>query len=127
MVNKKRGYYSLSIGGKQRTLHFSMNFWAAFTDELQISLTEIDKVFSNALNLNSIRALVYAGLLAYDQEEGNEIDYNIFKVGAWLDDINTDQFNEIINTLMESKLLGNELNGGLSRGAKPTSKAAVKK
>ena len=127
MVNKKRGYYSLNIGGKQRTLHFSMNFWAVFTDELQISLTEIDKVFSNALNLNSIRALVYSGLLAYDQEEGNEIDYNIFKVGAWLDDINTDQFNEIINTLMESKLLGNELNGGLSRGAKPTSKAAVKK
>jgi len=127
MANKQRGYYSLTIGGKQRTLHFSMNFWAAFTDELQISLTEIDKVFSNALNLNSIRALVYAGLLAYDQEEGNEIDYNLFKVGAWLDDINTDQFNEIINTLMESKLLGNELNGGLSRGAKPTSKAAVKK
>jgi hypothetical protein len=127
MANKQRGYYSLTIGGKQRTLHFSMNFWAAFTDELQISLTEIDKVFSNALNLNSIRALVYAGLLAYDQEEGNEIDYNLFKVGAWLDDINTDQFNEIINTLMQSKLLGNELNGGLSRGAKPTSKAAVKK
>lgn len=127
MVNKKRGYYSLSIGGKQRTLHFSMNFWAAFTDELQISLTEIDQVFSNALNLNSIRALVYAGLLAYDQEEGNEIDYNLFKVGAWLDDINTDQFNEIINTLMESKLLGNELNGGLSRNAKPTGKASPKK
>lgn len=127
MANKQRGYYSLTIGGKQRTLHFSMNFWAAFTDELQISLTEIDQVFSNALNLNSIRALVYAGLLAYDQEEGNEIDYNLFKVGAWLDDINTDQFNEIINTLMESKLLGNELNGGLSRGAKPTSKAAPKK
>lgn len=127
MANKQRGYYSLTIGGKQRTLHFSMNFWAAFTDELQISLTEIDQVFSNALNLNSIRALVYAGLLAYDQEEGNEIDYNLFKVGAWLDDINTDQFNEIINTLMQSKLLGNELNGGLSRGAKPTSKAAPKK
>ena len=127
MVNKKRGYYSLSIGGKQRTLHFSMNFWAAFTDELNISIGEIDKVFSDTLNLNMIRALVYAGLLAYDQEEGNEIDYNLFKVGAWLDDINTDQFNEIINTLMESKLLGNELNGGLSRGAKPTSKAAVKK
>jgi len=127
MVNKKRGYYSLNIGGKQRTLHFSMNFWAAFTDEMQISLTEIDQVFSNALNLNSIRALVYSGLLAFDQEEGNEIDYNIFKVGAWLDDINTDQFNEIINTLMESKLLGNELNGGLSRSGKPAEKTSTKK
>ena len=127
MVNKKRGYYSLNIGGKQRTLHFSMNFWAAFTDEMQISLTEIDQVFSNALNLNSIRALVYSGLLAFDQEEGNEIDYNIFKVGAWLDDINTDQFNEIINTLMESKLLGNELNGGISRTGKQAAKTTAKK
>jgi len=127
MANKQRGYYSLTIGGKQRTLHFSMNFWAAFTDELQISLTEIDQVFSNALNLNSIRALVYAGLLAYDQEEGNEIDYNLFKVGAWLDDVNTDQFNEMLNTLTESRLLGNDLNGGIARNAKPTSKAAPKK
>ena len=126
MANKKRGYYSLVIGGKNRTLHFSMNFWAAFTDELQISLTEIDKVFSNALNLNSIRALVYAGLLAYDQEEGNEIDYNLFKVGAWLDDVTSDQFNEMVNTLTESRILGNDLNGGISRTAKPT-KATAKK
>jgi hypothetical protein len=126
MANKKRGYYSLMIGEKNRTLHFSMNFWAAFTDELNISLDQIDKVFSSSLNLNTIRALVYAGLLAYDQEEGNEIDYNIYKVGAWLDDINTEQFNEMINTLTESRILGNELNGGISRTAKPT-KAAPKK
>lgn len=126
MANKKRGYYSLMIGEKNRTLHFSMNFWAAFTDELNISLDQIDKVFSSSLNLNTIRALVYAGLLAYDQEEGNEIDYNLYKVGAWLDDVNTEQFNEMINTLTESRILGNELNGGISRTAKPT-KAAPKK
>lgn len=126
MANKKRGYYSLIIGEKNRTLHFSMNFWAAFTDELNISLDQIDKVFSSSLNLNTIRALVYAGLLAYDQEEGNEIDYNLYKVGAWLDDVNTEQFNEMINTLTESRILGNELNGGISRTAKPT-KAAPKK
>jgi hypothetical protein len=126
MANKKRGYYSLMIGEKNRTLHFSMNFWAAFTDELNISLYQIDKFFSSSLNLNTIRALVYAGLLAYDQEEGNEIDYNIYKVGAWLDDVNTEQFNEMINTLTESRILGNDLNGGISRTAKPT-KAAPKK
>lgn len=126
MANKKRGYYSLIIGEKNRTLHFSMNFWAAFTDELNISLDQIDKVFSSSLNLNTIRALVYAGLLAYDQEEGNEIDYNLYKVGAWLDDVNTEQFNEMINTLTESRILGNDLNGGISRTAKPT-KAAPKK
>mgnify|MGYP001366532295 CR=1 FL=1 len=126
MANKKRGYYSLVIGGKNRTLHFSMNFWAAFTDELKISLDQIDKVFSSSLNLNTIRALVYAGLLAYDQEEGNEIDYNLFKVGAWLDDVTSDQFNEMVNTLTESRILGNDLNGGISRTANPT-KATAKK
>ena len=127
MVNKKRGYYSLSIGGKQRTLHFSMNFWAAFTDELKISLDQIDKVFSSSLNLNTIRALVYSGLLANDQEEGNEIDYNLYKVGAWLDDVTSEQFNEMVNTLTESRILGNDLNGGISRRAENTKPAAVKK
>jgi len=126
MANKKRGYYSLVIGGKNRTLHFSMNFWAAFTDELKISLDQIDKVFSSSLNLNTIRALVYSGLLANDQEEGNEIDYNLYKVGAWLDDVTSEQFNEMVNTLTESRILGNDLNGGISRNAKPT-KATTKK
>ena len=126
MANKKRGYYSLTIGGKKRTLHFSMNFWAAFTDTLKISLSDIDKVFTNELNLNSIRALVYAGILAFDQEEGNEIDYNLFKVGAWLDDITTEQFNEIVSTLTESRLLGNDLNGGIRRNVTKSTKETKK-
>ena len=126
MANKKRGYYSLTIGGKKRTLHFSMNFWAAFTDTLKISIAEIDKVFGNNLDLSMIRALVYSGLLAYDQEEGNEIDYNIFKVGSWLDDITTEQFNDMLNTLTESRLLGNDLNGGIQRNVVKTTKATKK-
>jgi len=31
MANKKRGYYTLKLGNKNRTLHFSMNFWANLT------------------------------------------------------------------------------------------------
>jgi len=126
MTNKKRGYYTLTIGGKKRTLHFSMNFWASFTDVLGISLSEIDKVFSSELNLTSIRALVYAGILSYDQEEGNEIDYNIYKVGAWLDDVTTEQFNEMVQTLTESRLLGNDLNGGIKRNVVKSTKATKK-
>ena len=48
-MTKQRGYYTLKIGGKNRTLHFSMNFWATFTDMLDISLDEIGGVvFINA-------------------------------------------------------------------------------
>ena len=115
MANKKRGYYSLKIGGKIRTLHFSMNFWANFTDLLGISLDGLGKVFENGISITAIRALIYSGLLAYDQEEGNEIDYNEYKVGFWLEDVNQDELIEIVNAMTESKILGTDLNMGIER------------
>ena len=78
-MNKKQGYYSLKLGGKKRTLHFSMNFWASLTEELGVGLQDLDKVFSNEMAISSVRAIIYCGMIAYDQEEGNEIDYNVYK------------------------------------------------
>ena len=122
MANKRRGYYTLKLGGKSRTMHFSMNFWANFTDELNISLEKIGEVFSDGVSISSIRALVYSGLKAYDQEEGNEINYNQFKVGVWLEDFQAEKLNEMIEAMMESRILGNDLNMGVSRNVKKTSK-----
>lgn len=115
MANKKRGYHTLTIGGQKRTMHFSMNFWSAFTDELNVPLDRIGEVFDGGISLSGIRALVYAGLLAYDQEEGNDIDYNIYKVGAWLDELKAEQLTEVVNAMTESKILGNDLNMGIER------------
>lgn len=122
MANKKRGYYSLKIGGKNRTMHFSMNFWANFTDILGISLDKISDLFSNGISLKVIRTLIYSALLAYDQEENNEIDYNEFKVGMWLEDFDADELNNVVNAMMESRILGNDLNSGLARNVKNTTK-----
>ena len=127
MANKKRGYYTLNIGGQNRTLHFSMNFWAAFTDELKVPLDKIGDVFEGGLSINGIRALIYAGLLAYDQEEGNLIDYNIFKVGAWLEDLNAAELENIVSAMMESKILGNDLNMGIERNPKPSNNTGKSK
>jgi hypothetical protein len=113
--NKRRGYFSTKLGGKNRTLHFSMNFWANFTDILDIKLDEIGNVFEGGVKLSTIRTLIYSGLLAYDQEEGNEIDYNEFKVGAWMEDLDSDKLDQIIMAMMESRILGNDLNGGIQR------------
>jgi hypothetical protein len=122
MANKKRGYYTVEMGGKQRTLHFSMNFWANFTDQLGISLEDLANVFTDGITLSHIRSLIYSGLLAHDQEQGNVIDYNEFKVGMWLEDFDSQQLEQIINTMMESRILGNDLNAGLSRNVKKTTK-----
>jgi hypothetical protein len=123
MATRKRGYYTTKLGGKNRTMHFSMNFWANFTEILGISLEQIGDVFSGGVSLSNIRALIYAALLANDQETGVEPDYNQFTVGAWLEDLEADELEKIIEAMTESRILGNSLNMGIERNVKNTTKA----
>ena len=97
MANKKRGYYTLKLGGKMRTMHFSMNFWSNFTEFLQVPLDKIGDVFSQGVSIKAIIGLVYSGLLAHDQEQSNEIDYNEFKVGMWLEDFDAEKLNDLLS------------------------------
>jgi hypothetical protein len=121
-LNKKRGYCQLEIGGKIRTLHFSMNFWATFEETSGFKISEVDKVFGSGLSMGSMRALLYSGIVAYDQENRNEIDYTLFEVGAWMDEINEKDLALIIETLMESRILGNDLNAGVRRNVSKSTK-----
>lgn len=118
MANKRRGYYTTKLGGRNVTLHFSMNFWANFTEIMNVPLDKIGDLFSGGFSITAIRALVYSAMLAYDQEEGNEIDYNQFKVGAWLEDLGQEELENMISAMMESRILGNDLNMGIDRQAK---------
>jgi hypothetical protein len=125
-MNKKRGYYSADLGGKKRTLRFNMNFWAEFTDQLGIGLEQLGDVFENGVSLSAIRALIYSALITYDREQGNEIDYNVFTVGSWLDDMDASELEKVMGAMMESKILGNELNMGISRKAEETTEKKTK-
>jgi hypothetical protein len=119
MTNKKRGYIDITIDGKKKTLHFSMNFWAEFTDQMGISLQEIGSVFESGISLNGLRALIYSAVLANDLENGNEVNYNLYSAGTWLDDINAETINEIVETMAQSKILGNALNNDSKIPSKP--------
>lgn len=122
MANKRRGYYSIKLGGKNRIMHFSMNFWANFTDLLGISLEEIATVFEKGVSIKMIRSLIYSALLANDQENNNDIDYNEFTVGMWLEDFDASELDNVVKAMMESRILGNDLNAGLSRNVKQSTK-----
>ena len=119
MTNKKRGYIDITVDGKKKTLHFSMNFWAEFTEQMGVSLQEIGSVFESGISLAGLRALIYSATLANDLENNNEVDYNIYSVGTWLDDLDAEKINEIVQTMSESKILGNSLNNELRNTAKP--------
>ena len=118
MANKRRGYYTTKLGGRERTLHFSMNFWANFTEIMKVPLDKIGDLFSGGVSISAIRALVYSAILANDQEQGNEIDYNEFKVGDWLEDMDQNELEKMIGAMMESRILGNDLNMGIDRQEK---------
>ncbi len=123
MTNKKRGYIDIKVGNKNRTLHFSMNFWSEFTEQLGISLQDIGIAFQKGISIKVLRALVYSAILANDQEQNNEIDYNLFTVGAWLDELDADKINDIVEAMMQSKVLGNSLQGDtLEKGKRQPSK-----
>ena len=119
MANKHKGYIDIQVGGKKRTLHFSMNFWSEFTEQLGVSLQDIGNVFQNGISLKGLRALIYSAILANDQEQGNEIDYNVYSVGAWLDELQAETINKIVETMLESKILGNSLSGEIKPTGKP--------
>lgn len=123
MTNKKRGYIDIKVGNKNRTLHFSMNFWSEFTEQLGISLQDIGIAFQKGISIKGLRALVYSAILANDLEQNNEIDYNLFTVGAWLDELDADKINDIVEAMMQSKVLGNSLQGDtLEKGKRQPSK-----
>ena len=115
-MNKKRGYIEVEIGGKKRSLHFSMNFWCHFTDTLGIGLNDLETYFTSSnFSISTIRTLIYSGLIAYDQEEKKAIDYTIYDVGSWLENFDSKQLSEVMNVFSQSRILGNDLNMGISR------------
>lgn len=126
MPNKRRGYYTIKLNGQDYTMHFSMNFWANFTDMLGCSIEEIGKYFDGSVNISAVRALVYSALLAHAQEEGFELGFNEYKLGSWLDDVEPDELTKIMTAMMESRLLGNDMNAGIKRNVKQTTKAKKK-
>jgi len=91
-----------------------------------ISLEEIGTVFEKGISIKAMRGLIYSALLANDQEQNNEIDYNEFTVGSWLEDFNADELEKVINAMMESRILGNDLNMGIERKVKRTTKGEGK-
>lgn len=122
MANKKRGYYTIKMGGKKRTMHFSMNFWSNFTDDLNISLDKLGDIFTDGVALSTIRSLIYSALLANDQENKLLIDYDKFDVGVWMEDLESDDLDKIVAAMMESRILGNDLNAGMARNVKQSTK-----
>lgn len=87
-------------GGK--TLSFSMNFVFNLQELSGKDLITWGKELDQKSELEQGIALcdvAYAAMTAYDQEEGNKIDYNIYKVRKWVGLLDKDQINDFLAAL----------------------------
>jgi hypothetical protein len=57
-------------------------------------------------------------MMAYDKENKNEISYDVYDVGNWIEDLTQEELMKIMEVMTESKILGNKLNAGLERDQK---------
>ena len=80
------------------------------------------KITSSPLVKKNIFTLIYSALLANDQENKLLIDYDKFDVGVWMEDLQSDDLDKIVAAMMESRILGNDLNAGMARNVKQSTK-----
>ena len=57
------------------------------------------------------------------KKKKNTIDYTIYDVGSWLEDFDSEQLTKVMNTLSQSRILGNDLNMGIERNSKNQKKS----
>ena len=121
MKIKENGYYKLKTKDGDKWLHYSRLF---LTRLEEVSGKDIVKFgehlmsLDNSLNMeaqfDALTDLTMAAMLAYDEKEGNEIDYDLYKVGEWLyNAVEEDDkvFSDIINTLQAATSPGKQKEG----------------
>jgi len=98
------GKLSIELGGKTRHLTFGQNAWYIFCKLHGINISDIGSYFGDSIhNPDAFRDLTYAGLKAFDLSAGNEVDYNAYTVGDWLDEAGEEVIGEVLNCILESR------------------------
>lgn len=100
---KQRGYYKLKTANKWG--HFSMNCWINLKQDSGRDIGTLAADYDNQDETGQflyLADIMYAALKAYDQEEDNEIDYNVFKVRNWMSTLKEEDSKEFMDAMMHS-------------------------
>ena len=91
---------TLKIGGKERLLKFGTNQTAIFCDKHNLSLTG----YSDSLNTDNakpghLRDLIWSSLVAGAKYNKEEVDFDEYNVGDWIDDLPQNNLQKIFDTM----------------------------
>lgn len=111
-MSKNEAMIEIELGGEKRTLHFSTNFWAIFTDTVGVAMQDIGQIISvdeqdNAtISLAHFRDMIYAALAAYDHENARPVDYTNYTVGVWMDNFTDADRSKLLGYFTKTKFFG---------------------
>jgi len=89
----------IDIGGEKRPFKFGINAARIFCKETGKGLDALDKI--NQTDIESVINVIYAGLFQGAKMTNKEIDFDTWKVGEWLDDVNDKEITKAFNSLGE--------------------------
>ena len=88
-ANKALDYYDFPIGkDKYKTLHFTPRFIQVLQDvvgeDLYTFLNDSIPKMKPIQEVLATAQIVFSGMVAYDLEKGNEIDYDVYQIRDWM-------------------------------------------
>lgn len=95
-MNILRGEVEVSIGGKPRLLKFGTNQLAIFTQMHKVDLSEAD------FGMHHLRDLIYSALVAGAKKQKQDVDFDEWEVGEWIDDLPDEDLQKIVDSFTNS-------------------------
>ena len=120
---KQRGYFKLPTEDGDRWMHFSMNFLLNLEDLTEQTAAEWGAELQKQEGLNQITTLcdaVFCAMIAYNQENDEDVNYNIYAVRNWVAEAATKDPNII-------KDMADVLTASFGTAGKQTGKSKTKK
>ena len=121
MKNKLSGYVEKTILGKKVGFKFGTNAFYEFCDMKNCELEDIDKHLllpkknpknkkeAPRINERAMVDLIYCAAKAHCLSSEKEITFNRYVVADWIDDMEQDDFNDIVEALNNSKVMGKKI------------------
>ena len=115
MKTEQLGYYKLPSG---QMMHFSINAWYNLEKDTGLSPQMFLQQFGEEAGakepnefilLDLVTDYVYAACMAYDQEEGNEITYNRYKIRDILMRLDGEQLRNLNDSMLSSSTVETSL------------------
>ena len=121
---KQRGYFKLETADGDRWMHFSMNFVLNLEDLTEQTASEWGAKLQKQTGLKQITTLcdaIFCAMIAYSQENDEEVNYNIYAVRDWVAEAATDNpkvIGEMAKVLTDSFLGKKGKTNGLNKKKK---------